>query len=132
MNSQKPNYRAVLFDFDGTLTPSLPLWVKGYHIALSGSFGLEVSDDEIIKRCFFRDWGDVAADLHIASVDELRLQVQLGVQRLFSRRNFFRLRGRCSNIAARMGCRPHSSLLRRAPSSAPSLRGSAWTSCSTS
>lgn len=27
-------YRAVLFDFDGTLAPSLPLWVKAYRIAL--------------------------------------------------------------------------------------------------
>lgn len=76
-------FRAVLFDFDGTLAPSLPLWVEGYRVALGGGFGLELSDDEIIKRCFFRDWGDVAADLGIASVDDLRTQVQLSVHEAF-------------------------------------------------
>ena len=88
---KKPKYRAVLFDFDGTLTPSLPLWVKGYRIALTGAFGLEISDDEIIRRCFFRDWSEVAADLSIASVDELRLQVQLGVHEAFLEAELFPL-----------------------------------------
>jgi HAD superfamily hydrolase (TIGR01509 family) len=82
-------YRAVLFDFDGTLTPSLPLWVNGYRLALGSAFGLELSDDEIIKRCFFRDWGDVAADLGIGSVDELRVQVQIGVQEAFLEAQLF-------------------------------------------
>jgi pyrophosphatase PpaX len=86
-----PKYRAVLFDFDGTLAPSLPLWVKGYRIALVGGFGLEISDDEIIERCFFRDWGEVAADLGISSVDELRLQVQLGVNEAFLEAELFPL-----------------------------------------
>jgi pyrophosphatase PpaX len=90
-NYDRRKYRAVLFDFDGTLTPSLPLWVKGYRIALGGGFGLELSDDEIIKRCFFRDWGDVAQDLGIASVDELRVQVQLGVHEAFSEAQLFPL-----------------------------------------
>lgn len=89
--SKVPNYRAVLFDFDGTLTPSLPLWVEGYRIALTGGFGLELSDDEIIERCFFRDWVDVAGDLGIASVDELRLRVQLGVHEAFLEAQLFPL-----------------------------------------
>jgi HAD superfamily hydrolase (TIGR01509 family) len=80
-----------LFDFDGTLAPSLPLWVKGYRIALGSGFGLDISDDEIIKRCFFRDWSEVAADLRIASVDELRLQVQLGVHEAFLEAELFPL-----------------------------------------
>jgi phosphoglycolate phosphatase len=84
-------YRAVLFDFDGTLTPSLPLWVHGYRLALGGAFGLELSDEEIIKRCFFRDWSDVAADLGIASVDALRVQVQIGVQEAFLAAQLFPL-----------------------------------------
>jgi HAD superfamily hydrolase (TIGR01509 family) len=82
-------YRAVLFDFDGTLTPSLPLWVRGYRIALHSAFGLELSDDEIIERCFFRDWSDVAADLGIASVDELRMQVLIGVHEAFLEAQLF-------------------------------------------
>jgi beta-phosphoglucomutase-like phosphatase (HAD superfamily) len=80
-------YRAVLFDFDGTLTPSLPLWVDGYRIALGSAFGLVLSDEEIIERCFFRDWSDVAADLGIVSVDELR--VQIGVQEAFLEAQLF-------------------------------------------
>jgi pyrophosphatase PpaX len=90
-NHKGPKYRAVLFDFDGTLTPSLPLWVKGYRIALRGGFGLVLSDDDIIKRCFFRDWGEVAADLDIASVEELRVQVQLGVHEAFLEAQLFPL-----------------------------------------
>jgi beta-phosphoglucomutase-like phosphatase (HAD superfamily) len=86
-----PKYRAVLFDFDSTLTPSLPLWVKGYRIALGSGFGLELSDDEIIERCFFRDWGDLAADLGIASVEELRLKVQFGVHEAFLEAQLFPL-----------------------------------------
>ena len=90
-NHNGPKYRAVLFDFDGTLTPSLPLWVKGYRIALGGAFGLALSDDEIIKRCFFRDWSDLAADLGIASVEELREQVQVGVHEAFLEAELFPL-----------------------------------------
>jgi phosphoglycolate phosphatase-like HAD superfamily hydrolase len=101
-------YRAVLFDFDGTLTPSLPLWVRGYRIALHSAFGLELSDDEIIERCFFRDWSDVAADLGIASVDELRMQVLIGVHEAFLGHSSFRLRDRCSSTAASMDCRRRS------------------------
>jgi HAD superfamily hydrolase (TIGR01509 family) len=87
----RAKYRAVLFDFDGTLTPSLPLWVKGYRIALGDGFGLELSEEEIIERCFFRDWDDMAADLGIASVDRLRQQVHLGVQEAFLEAKLFPL-----------------------------------------
>lgn len=91
MSLPSSKYRAVLFDFDGTLTPSLPLWVNGYRIALGSAFKLALSDDEIIERCFFRDWAEVAADLGIASVDELRAQVQLGVQEAFLEAQLFPL-----------------------------------------
>jgi HAD superfamily hydrolase (TIGR01509 family) len=91
MTNHRPKYRAVLFDFDGTLTPSLPLWVNGYRIALGSGFGLDLSDDEIIERCFFRDWGDVAADLGIASADELRVQVLVGVHEAFLEAQLFPL-----------------------------------------
>ena len=89
MSNNGLKYRAVLFDFDGTLTPSLPLWVNGYRIALGGAFGLDLSDDEIIERCFFRDWADVAADLGISSADELRVQVLVGVHEAFLEAQLF-------------------------------------------
>jgi pyrophosphatase PpaX len=81
-------YRAVLFDFDGTLTPSLPLWVKAYQLALR-HFAIQMSDDELIRRCFFRDWGEVAQVLGIPSVDELRRQVDLGLTEAFLEATLF-------------------------------------------
>jgi pyrophosphatase PpaX len=79
----KAQYRAVLFDFDGTLAPSLPLWLKGYHIAL-GQLGLTLADDEVARRCLFRDWADVAADLDVCSAQDLERHVKAGVQQAFA------------------------------------------------
>jgi pyrophosphatase PpaX len=75
--------RAVLFDFDGTLAPSLPLWLEAYHIAL-GTFSLTLSDEEVLRRCFFRDWCEVAADLGVCTEAELKLQVDRGLQQAFA------------------------------------------------
>jgi len=75
-------YRAVLFDFDGTLTPSLPLWVTAYMIAL-GRLGVTLPRDEIIERCFFRDWGDAAANVGVASAEKLRVAVEQGLLEAF-------------------------------------------------
>jgi HAD superfamily hydrolase (TIGR01509 family) len=76
------SYRAVLFDFDGTLTPSLPLWVEAYQLALR-HFSIQMSDADLIRRCFFRDWPEVAAVLGIRDIDELRRQVDLGLAEAF-------------------------------------------------
>lgn len=75
--------RAVLFDFDGTLAPSLPLWIEAYHIAL-GSFGMSLSDAEVLRRCFFRDWADVAADLGVCTALELQAAVDRGLEKSFA------------------------------------------------
>jgi pyrophosphatase PpaX len=83
-------YDAALFDFDGTLTPSLPLWVKAYHLGLR-QFDIELTDAELIRRCFFREWSEVAAELHIASADELRKQVHLGLRSAFLEAQLFPL-----------------------------------------
>jgi pyrophosphatase PpaX len=79
---------AVLFDFDGTLAPSLPLWLQAYHIALS-RFGLTLSDAEVLRRCFFRDWSDVAADLGVCSEPELKAAVDAGLQQAFAEAALF-------------------------------------------
>ena len=83
-------YGAALFDFDGTLTPSLPLWVKAYHLGLR-QFDIELTDAELIRRCFFREWSEVAAELHIASADELRNQVHIGLRSAFLEAQLFPL-----------------------------------------
>jgi beta-phosphoglucomutase-like phosphatase (HAD superfamily) len=82
--------RAVLFDFDGTLTPSLPLWLEAYHIALR-TFGVALTDAEVLRRCFFRDWADVAADLAVCMALELQVEVDRGLQQSFAAAELFPL-----------------------------------------
>ncbi|MBC7984664.1 MAG: HAD family hydrolase [Candidatus Obscuribacterales bacterium] len=83
-------YRAVLFDFDGTLAPSLPLWIDSYHFALH-QFGVTLSDAEVLQRCFFRDWVEVAADLGVCSAEELQVQVDIGLKQAFATAELFPL-----------------------------------------
>lgn len=47
-------YRTLLFDFDGTLSPTLDYWFHGFRSAL-GKLGIEVTDDEIFEKCFYKD-----------------------------------------------------------------------------
>lgn len=79
----KGSLRAALFDFDGTLAPSLPLWVTAYHIALA-KFDLVLSDEDVLRRCFFRDWADVAADLGVCTSEQLRCEVDRGLHESFA------------------------------------------------
>ena len=82
--------RAVLFDFDGTLTPSLPLWLEAYHIALR-TFSMTLTDAEVLRRCFFRDWADVAADFGVCTASELQDEVDRGLERSFVNAELFPL-----------------------------------------
>lgn len=47
-------YRTVLFDFDGTLVPSLDFWLDAFKVALK-AHDLDVPEETIIDRCFYRD-----------------------------------------------------------------------------
>lgn len=75
-------FKAVLFDFDGTLLPSLPLWVTAYHAALR-HFGVTLPDEELIARCFFRDLDDVARDVGAGSGESLRLRLEAALHEAF-------------------------------------------------
>jgi pyrophosphatase PpaX len=75
-------YRAVLFDFDGTLTPSLPLWVKAFHIAVENK-GVTFTDQEVIQRFFYRNWAEVAAELQFASLAVFRDEIHRGLRVAF-------------------------------------------------
>lgn len=88
--TRRAHYRAVLFDFDGTLAPSLPLWLKGYQIAL-GQYGVALADEEVMRRCFFRDWADVAAELDLGAPQDLERHVKAGVQQAFAEAILFPL-----------------------------------------
>jgi len=83
-------YRAVLFDFDGTLAPSLPLWVKAYRIALE-QYGVVLDDDEVLRRCMFKDWEQVAADLALGAGAELQSRVHVGLRLAFAEAELFPL-----------------------------------------
>jgi pyrophosphatase PpaX len=75
-------YRAALFDFDGTLTPSLPLWVKALRIA-ADAFGHQFTDEELIRRFFYRDWEDAARELGVESFERLEREIHRGLQIAF-------------------------------------------------
>lgn len=83
-------YRAVLFDFDGTLAPSLPLWLKAYHFALA-QYGIAITDEEVLRRCFFRDWAEVAADFGVCTAQEFQRQVDAGLKQSFAEAELFPL-----------------------------------------
>lgn len=83
-------YRAALFDFDGTLAPSLPLWLKAYHFALK-QYGVATTDEEVLRRCFFRDWADVAADFGVCTAEAFQQQVDAGLRQSFAEAELFPL-----------------------------------------
>jgi HAD superfamily hydrolase (TIGR01509 family) len=82
MSPQLRKYRAVLFDFDGTLTPSLPLWVKAFHIAVQDR-GVTFTDDEVIQQFFYRNWQDVATELKFSSLEAFRTEIHRSLRIAF-------------------------------------------------
>jgi HAD superfamily hydrolase (TIGR01509 family) len=76
-----PKFRAVLFDFDGTLTPSLPLWVQAFQVALAG-FGVHMSDVEIVERFFYRDSKQALEGMSVRPED-FRSGVHAGLREAF-------------------------------------------------
>jgi len=81
-------YRAALFDFDGTLAPSLPLWINAYQYALD-RHGIAAAEDEILRRCFFRDLADVAQDFGIFTAEEFQPTLDEGLKKAFLRAELF-------------------------------------------
>jgi len=83
-------YRAALFDFDGTLTPSLPLWVRAYQSALL-RFGVAVDDDEVRRRCLFKDFSVVAGHYGAFSARELEEGLDSALPAAFAEAELFPL-----------------------------------------
>jgi pyrophosphatase PpaX len=75
-------YRAVLFDFDGTLTPSLPLWIRAFQVALDGC-GIQVSEADVIDRFFIQDINRAFEGLPIRSMEEVRAGIKDGLRQAF-------------------------------------------------
>lgn len=83
-------YRAALFDFDGTLAPSLPLWVQAYQASLL-QYGIAASEEEVLRRCFFRNLDVVAADFGGFTAAEFQAQLDVGLRQAFAQAELFPL-----------------------------------------
>jgi pyrophosphatase PpaX len=75
-------YSTILFDFDGTLTPSLHLWVRAYQYAF-GKLGVNLSAEDIISNCFYVPWADLVSRYELPSVDAFRDHVHDGLDQAF-------------------------------------------------
>lgn len=72
-------YSTILFDFDGTLTHSLPLWMRAYQFALS-QYGIDLPSDRVIEKCFYRPWEDLVKDFEIPSIEDFSAHVHTGLE----------------------------------------------------
>ncbi|MBP9690989.1 HAD-IA family hydrolase [Candidatus Woesebacteria bacterium] len=59
-------YTTILFDFDGCIADTLPIWLKSFR-NIFDEMGIEISDRDIIERAFHR-W-DERDDLGIVDMD---------------------------------------------------------------
>lgn len=75
-------YSTILFDFDGTLTSSLPLWVKAFQFALE-HYGIQLSEEAVVSRCFYRDWEHIMAEFHLPSLEEFSTLMYAGLEEAF-------------------------------------------------
>lgn len=81
-------YDTILFDFDGTLTPSLDLWVAAYQYALT-TCDIHLTQQEIIQRCFYRSYQAIAADLGIAPERNFTRLVEAGLEQAFEQARLY-------------------------------------------
>ena len=72
-------YSTILFDFDGTLTHSLPMWMRAYQYALS-QYGINLATEEVIGKCFYRPWRDLVVDFELPSITDFGAHVNVGLE----------------------------------------------------
>jgi len=88
MTDKGLRYSTILFDFDGTLTPSLELWVQGIRYAFA-KFDQYPSDEIIINRCFYRDFEEIVSEFKLTTVHEFTQHVHNGLAEAFSQARLF-------------------------------------------
>jgi pyrophosphatase PpaX len=81
-------YSTLLFDFDGTLVPSLELWLQAFQYAVS-QYGRDIPEQTIIDRFYYRDYVDVCAEFGFPSGEELRDHVHDGLTIAFTSAELF-------------------------------------------
>lgn len=84
----KSNYSTILFDFDGTLISSLPVWRKAFHYAFS-QFGQKHSDETIVKRCFYRPFEEVIVEFKLPTGKKFGGLVYEGLHKYFIEAELF-------------------------------------------
>jgi len=75
-------YKAVFFDFDGTLANDLNLFVKAYDFAFS-KYGLRLKDEEIARKCFNKTEEEIASTFNLPSGEEFRKYYFEGIEKNF-------------------------------------------------
>jgi pyrophosphatase PpaX len=75
-------YSTILFDFDGTLTPSLPLWVRAFQFAFA-QYGVSVTGADVVRRCFYRSWASVVDEFALPSLADFSAYVETGLVEAF-------------------------------------------------
>jgi len=81
-------YRTILFDFDGTLLPSLDLWLRAFQHAIS-RYGREIPEQTIIDRFYYRDYADVCAEFEFPNADEMEKHVHEGLTTAYESAELF-------------------------------------------
>ena len=82
------SYSTILFDFDGTLTSSLELWLQAYRYGLA-KFDLDVTDEVIVARCFYRDFDLVAKEFNLSCAIQFEKMVKEGLDIVFEEAKVF-------------------------------------------
>ncbi len=81
-------YSTILFDFDGTLTNSLPIWLKAYQFAFK-QYGMNLSDEEVVRNCFYKAWEEVVALYELPSETEFGAYIHQGLEASFHEAELF-------------------------------------------
>lgn len=81
-------YQTILFDFDGTLVPSLDLWLTSFQYAVS-QYGREISAQTIIDRFYYRDPAEVCAEFDLREPDRFQAHVHDGLTKAYERVEVF-------------------------------------------
>lgn len=76
-------YNTILFDFDGTLTPSLPLWMRSYQYAFE-QLGVNLTSEEVVRKCFYRPWSELVQTYKLPSREAFALHVRDGLEDAFA------------------------------------------------
>ncbi len=83
-----PIYSTILFDFDGTLTSSLELWLQAFHYAFA-KFDIKLADQVIIERCFYREFAAVVEEFSLPSAIQFGQKVKEGLSIVHAENRLF-------------------------------------------